>query len=43
VINVVSLAGLMGQGGQANYSAAKGATIALTKAPRQGVGPTNNH
>lgn len=32
VINVVSLAGLMGQGGQANYSAAKGATIALTKA-----------
>jgi 3-oxoacyl-[acyl-carrier protein] reductase len=32
VVNVVSLAGLMGQGGQANYSAAKGATIALTKA-----------
>jgi 3-oxoacyl-[acyl-carrier protein] reductase len=32
VINVVSLAGLMGQGGQINYSAAKGATIAMTKA-----------
>ena len=32
VVNVVSLAGLMGQGGQANYSAAKGATIAMTKA-----------
>ncbi len=32
VVNVVSLSGLMGQGGQANYSAAKGATIALTKA-----------
>ncbi|OBF17453.1 3-oxoacyl-ACP reductase [Mycobacterium kubicae] len=32
VVNVVSLAGLMGQGGQVNYSAAKGATIALTKA-----------
>lgn len=31
VINVVSLAGLMGQGGQVNYSAAKGATIAMTK------------
>ena len=31
VVNVVSLAGLMGQGGQANYSCAKGATIALTK------------
>lgn len=32
VVNVVSLSGLMGQAGQANYSAAKGATIALTKA-----------
>lgn len=32
VVNVVSLAGLMGQGGQTNYSAAKGATIAMTKA-----------
>ena len=32
VVNVVSLAGLMGQGGQVNYSAAKGATVALTKA-----------
>lgn len=32
VVNVVSLAGLMGQGGQVNYSAAKGATIAMTKA-----------
>lgn len=32
VVNVVSLAGLMGQGGQINYSAAKGATIAMTKA-----------
>jgi len=32
VVNVVSLSGLMGQGGQVNYSAAKGATIALTKA-----------
>ena len=31
VVNVVSLSGLMGQGGQANYSCAKGATIALTK------------
>jgi 3-oxoacyl-[acyl-carrier protein] reductase len=31
VVNVVSLSGLMGQGGQANYSAAKGATIAMTK------------
>lgn len=31
VVNVVSLAGLMGQGGQVNYSAAKGATIAMTK------------
>ena len=32
VINVVSLAGLMGQGGNVNYSTAKGATIAMTKA-----------
>ncbi|WP_158726461.1 SDR family NAD(P)-dependent oxidoreductase [Tomitella fengzijianii] len=32
VVNVVSLSGLMGQGGQVNYSSAKGATIAMTKA-----------
>lgn len=32
VVNVVSLSGLMGQGGQVNYSCAKGGTIALTKA-----------
>jgi 3-oxoacyl-[acyl-carrier protein] reductase len=39
VINVVSLSGLMGQAGQANYSAAKGATIALTKALAKEWGP----
>ncbi len=39
VVNVVSLSGLMGQSGQANYSAAKGATIALTKALAKEWGP----
>lgn len=32
VVNVVSLGGLMGQAGNVNYSAAKGATIAMIKA-----------
>jgi 3-oxoacyl-[acyl-carrier protein] reductase len=39
VVNVVSLSGLMGQAGQANYSAAKGATIAMTKALAKEWGP----
>ncbi len=39
VVNVVSLSGLMGQSGQANYSAAKGATIAMTKALAKEWGP----
>jgi 3-oxoacyl-[acyl-carrier protein] reductase len=39
VVNLVSLAGLMGQSGNVNYSAAKGATIALTKALAKEWGP----
>ena len=37
VINIVSLSGLKGVGGQTNYSAAKGAVIAATKALAQEV------
>jgi 3-oxoacyl-[acyl-carrier protein] reductase len=38
IINIVSLAGLKGNAGQVNYSAAKGAVVAATKALAQEVG-----
>jgi 3-oxoacyl-[acyl-carrier protein] reductase len=38
IINIVSLSGLKGLPGQVNYSAAKGAVIAATKALAQEVG-----
>lgn len=38
IINIVSLAGLKGNAGQVNYSAAKGALIAATKALAQEIG-----
>ncbi len=38
VINIVSLSGLKGNPGQVNYSAAKGAVIAATKALAQEIG-----
>lgn len=38
VINIVSLSGLKGNAGQVNYSAAKGAVIAATKALAQEIG-----
>jgi 3-oxoacyl-[acyl-carrier protein] reductase len=38
IINIVSLSGLKGLPGQTNYSAAKGAVIAATKALAQEVG-----
>lgn len=38
IINIVSLSGLKGQAGQVNYSAAKGAVIAATKALAQEIG-----
>ena len=38
IINIVSLSGLKGNAGQVNYSAAKGALIAATKALAQEVG-----
>jgi 3-oxoacyl-[acyl-carrier protein] reductase len=38
VVNVGSLSGLLGRAGQANYSAAKGAMIAFTKALAREVG-----
>jgi len=41
IINVVSLSGLKGLAGQANYSAAKGGIIAATKALAQEVGKRN--
>jgi len=41
IINVVSLSGIKGLPGQTNYSAAKGAVIAATKALAQEVGRRN--
>ncbi len=38
IINIVSLSGLKGKAGQVNYSAAKGAVIAATKALAQEIG-----
>ncbi len=38
IINVVSLSGLKGNAGQVNYSAAKGAVVAATKALAQEIG-----
>jgi 3-oxoacyl-[acyl-carrier protein] reductase len=38
VVNIGSLSGLLGRGGQANYSAAKGAVTAFTKALAREVG-----
>lgn len=41
IINIVSLSGLKGNAGQVNYSAAKGALIAATKALAQEIGKRN--
>lgn len=41
IINIASLAGLVGNAGQANYSAAKGGLIALTKSVAREAGPRN--
>jgi 3-oxoacyl-[acyl-carrier protein] reductase len=41
IINIASLAGLVGNAGQANYSAAKGGLIAFTRAVAREVGPRN--
>lgn len=41
IINIASLAGLVGNTGQANYSAAKGGLIAFTKSVAREVGPRN--
>jgi 3-oxoacyl-[acyl-carrier protein] reductase len=41
IINIASLAGLVGNIGQANYSAAKGGLIAFTKSVAREVGPRN--
>ncbi|PRX47399.1 3-oxoacyl-[acyl-carrier protein] reductase [Salegentibacter salegens] len=38
IINIVSLSGLKGNAGQVNYSAAKGAMVAATKALAQEIG-----
>jgi 3-oxoacyl-[acyl-carrier protein] reductase len=41
IINITSLAGLIGNAGQANYSASKGGLIAFTKSVAREVGPRN--
>ena len=41
IINIVSLSGLKGKAGQVNYSAAKGAVVAATKALAQEIGKRN--
>ncbi|MBN2240952.1 MAG: 3-oxoacyl-[acyl-carrier-protein] reductase [Dehalococcoidales bacterium] len=41
IINIASLAGVIGNAGQANYSAAKGGMIALTKSLAREAGPRN--
>lgn len=41
IINIASLAGLVGNAGQANYSAAKGGLIAFTKSVAREVGSRN--
>ncbi len=41
IINITSVAGLIGNTGQANYSAAKGGLIAFTKSLAREVGPRN--
>jgi 3-oxoacyl-[acyl-carrier protein] reductase len=41
IINIASLAGLVGNAGQTNYSAAKGGLIAFTKSVAREVGPRN--
>ncbi len=41
IINISSLAGVIGNAGQANYSASKGGMIALTKSLAREVGPRN--
>jgi 3-oxoacyl-[acyl-carrier protein] reductase len=41
IINIASLAGVIGNMGQANYSASKGGLIAFTKAVAREVGPRN--
>ncbi|MCY3946594.1 MAG: 3-oxoacyl-ACP reductase FabG [Anaerolineaceae bacterium] len=41
IVNVTSISGLMGQGGQTNYSASKAGLVGLTKALAKEVGPRN--
>jgi 3-oxoacyl-[acyl-carrier protein] reductase len=41
IINIASLAGIVGNAGQVNYSAAKGGMIALTKSLARETGPRN--
>lgn len=41
IVNVSSISGLLGQGGQTNYSASKAGLVGLTKALAKEVGPRN--
>ena len=41
IVNVASISGLMGQGGQANYAASKAGMIALTKSTARELGSRN--
>ena len=43
IINMASISGLIGNPGQANYSASKAGMIGLTRTTEQGIGQSRRH